>query len=86
MKKIIIVVLLFVAVNATAQNDAAEDTVTGPVISAVGKPDGTKKEIKIDKDSARLKSADGMVELIIPEGAVPKNKLYWFFKLNTRWL
>lgn len=75
MKKIIIVVLLFVAVNATAQNDAAEDTVTGPVISAVGKPDGTKKEIKIDKDSARLKSADGMVELIIPEGAVPKNTI-----------
>lgn len=73
MKKIIAIVLFFVSVTATAQNDATEDTASKPVITAVGKPDGTKKEIKVLKDGGSLRSSDGVVELIIPPGAVPKN-------------
>ena len=70
MKKIIVFVLLFVAVNASAQNDA--DGVAKPVITAVGRADGIKKEIKINKGGGSLYSSDGMMELIIPEGAVAK--------------
>ncbi len=71
MRKIIAIALLFIAVSAIAQN--GPDTTAGPVITAVGKPDGAKTEIKINKDGSSLQSSDGMVALIIPEGAVPKN-------------
>ena len=73
MKKTIVFALLFVAVNISAQNDA--DTAAKPIITAVGKPDGTKTEIKVPKDGSTLKSSDGMVELIIPEVAGPKNTI-----------
>jgi Holliday junction resolvase RusA-like endonuclease len=73
MKKIIISVLLFVSMTASAQNEVLEDTLAKPVITAVGKPDGTKTAIKINKDGSSLKSSDAMVELNIPEGAIPKN-------------
>ena len=43
-----------------------------PVITAVGKPNGKKTEIKINKDGGSLKSSDGMAELIFPAGAVSK--------------
>lgn len=69
--KTIIALLLFY-LPASAQNNAAEDTATKPLITAVGKPAGKKTEIKINKDDAILRSSDGVVELIIPEGAVPK--------------
>ena len=72
MKKIVVFLLLLVSLNTAAQNDAVEDTAAKPVITAVGKPDGTKTEIKINKDGGSLKSSDGMVELIIPGGAVSK--------------
>lgn len=71
MRKIIAIALLFIAVSAIAQN--GPDTTAGPVITAIGKPDGAKTEIKINKDGSSLQSSDGMVALIIPEGAVPKN-------------
>lgn len=72
MKKIASFILLFVSVNVSAQNDAAEDTATTPVITAVGEPAGRKTEIKINKDGGSLKSSDGMAELIFPPGAVSK--------------
>jgi hypothetical protein len=76
MKKISIIVLLFVCLTASAQNDAAEDTLATPLITGVGKPVGKKTEIKITKDAGSLKSSDGMVELMIPAGAVaPKTTI-----------
>ena len=72
MKKIIAFALLFVAVNTTAQTDAAEDTTAKPAVTAIGKPIGILSEFKIGKDGGSLNSADGKITLIIPEGAVAK--------------
>lgn len=71
MKIIIAFVLFFVSKVALAQQDI--DSIH--VITKVGKPIGEKTAIKISKDAGSLTSADGMVELIIPEGAVPKNTI-----------
>ncbi|MGZ8539284.1 MAG: hypothetical protein ACXWV6_01465 [Chitinophagaceae bacterium] len=72
MKKIAALVLLFISANVSGQNEAAEDTATTPVITAVGNPKGKKTEIKINKDGGSLKSSDGLVELIFPAGALSK--------------
>jgi hypothetical protein len=58
MKKIIVVAFLLFSIIVSAQNVAKEDTVAKPAITAIGKPDGEKTEMKI--------------RLIIPEGAVSK--------------
>lgn len=71
-KKIIVFAFLFTCLNVSAQNDTEEDTLATPLITAVGKPNGAKKEIKATKDGGTLKSSDGMLELIIPPGAVSK--------------
>jgi len=73
MKKIIVCSLLFVCIKTTAQKIASEDTTAKPIITAVGKLDGTKSTIKINKGGSSLQSSDGIIELIIPDGAVPKN-------------
>lgn len=71
MKRFLWLVFFISSLSANAQN-GTEDTSSGPVISAVGKPNGTKSEIQINKDGGSLKSTDGMVELIIPAGAISK--------------
>jgi hypothetical protein len=71
-KKIIPFLFLFIALNAVAQTDAAEDTSAQPAISAVGKPDGKLKEITIGKEGGSISSSDGKAVLIIPAGAVSK--------------
>ena len=48
--KIIVFVLLFSWINASAQKETPEDTIAKPLITAVGKPDGKKTEIKIKND------------------------------------
>ena len=65
--------MLFVCIKTSAQKIAAEDTTAKPLITAVGKPDGAKAVVKINKGGSSLQSSDGIIELIIPEGAVPKN-------------
>lgn len=72
MKKIIVFIFLFVSINVSAQNDTAEDTTAKPAITAIGKPDGEKTEIKIGKEGGSIASSDGKVALIIPEGAISK--------------
>ncbi len=72
MKKSIVLILLFISATGSAQDNAAEDTVARPAISEIGKSDGKRTEIKINKEEGSLKSSDGMVELIIPAGAVAK--------------
>jgi hypothetical protein len=76
MKKIIAFFFLLVAVNASAQNDVAEDTTAKPAITAIGKPDGKLKEMKIGKDGGSLSSSDRKITLIIPEGAVSKKTIF----------
>lgn len=72
MKKIVLIIFLSMSLSASAQNAAAEDTIATRVITDVGKPQGTKSETRIDKDGGNLESTDGMVQLIIPAGAVSK--------------
>jgi hypothetical protein len=76
MKKIIVFTFLFISVNGLAQSDAAEDTITKPAITAIGKPDGEKIEIKIGKDGGSFISSDGKIELKIPEGAISKKIIF----------
>lgn len=72
MKKSFVLFLLFISAAVYAQNKIAEDTIAKPVITEIGKPAGEKTEIKINKDGGSIGSSDGMVELIIPAGAVSK--------------
>ena len=54
MKKIIVFILLFVSVNASAQNIAVTDTVIRFGVTEKGKPDGEKAENEISKDGGSL--------------------------------
>ena len=72
MKKIAALILFCVSVNASAQNDTAEDTTAQPAITAAGKPNGKKAEMKMNKDGGKPVSGDGMLELTIPSGALAK--------------
>jgi hypothetical protein len=72
MKKILAFLFLLIAINATAQTEAAEDTTAKPAITGFGKDDGAKTELKIGKEGGTLSSSDGKIKLIIPEGAVTK--------------
>ena len=72
MKKIVVIILLFVSVNLSAQNEVAEDTTAQPAVTAIGKPDGKIAEMQIGKDGGSITSSDGKAVLIIPAGAVSK--------------
>ena len=76
MKKTIAFVFLFVSVNVLAQNKTAEDTVAKSAITAIGKLDGEKTEMKIGKEGGSFTSSDGKVRLIIPEGAISKKTTF----------
>jgi len=69
MKKILILGSFFASLTVSAQNNP-EDTIARPVITAIGKPDGEKNSVIIDKDGGRLISADKKIELVFPEGAI----------------
>ena len=75
MKKSIVFIVLFISAIASAQDNAAEDTTSKPAITGIGKPDGKKTEINVNKDGSSLVSDDGRVELIIPAGAVSKKTI-----------
>jgi hypothetical protein len=72
MKKIITGFFLLLAIHATAQTDAVDDTTAKPAITGFGKDDGNKTELKIGKDGGSISSSDGVVTLIFPEDALPK--------------
>ena len=76
MKKIIVIIFLFAAVNVSAQDIPVEDTTSKPAITEIGKPDGEKSEMEIGKDGGSFTSSDGKVNLIIPEGAVSKKTTF----------
>jgi hypothetical protein len=69
MKKVFILGSFLASLTVSAQNNA-EDTIAGPAITAIGKPDGEKNSITIDKEGGRLISADKKIELVFPEGAI----------------
>ena len=76
MKKIIVIIFLFAAVNVSAQDIPPEDTTAKPAITEIGKPDGAKAEMIIGKDGGSFTSSDGKIRLIIPEGAVSKKTTF----------
>lgn len=76
MKKIIAFIFLFISVNVSAQNKSVEDTTAKPAITAIGKPDGEKTEMKIGKEGGSFTSSDGKIRLIIPEGTVTKKTTF----------
>ncbi len=76
MKEIITAVYLFFSFAVSAQKNAAADTTAGSVITKAGKSEGEKTEINVTKnEGGSIKSSDGKIELIIPEGAVSKKTL-----------
>jgi len=76
MKKIIVLLFLFVSATVSAQNNAAENTAVKPVVTTKGEPDGGKTEMKIGKEGGSFTSSDGKIRLIIPEGAVSKKTMF----------
>ena len=76
MKQIALYALLFVSMNVSAQNEAAEDTIAMSAITTIGKLDGTKTEMNIGKEGGSIISSDGKVELIIPAGAISKKTTF----------
>jgi len=72
MKRLITYFLLLFSIEALSQKNASEDDVAKPAITAIGKPDGEKTEMKIGKEGGSFTSSDGKIRLIIPEGAVSK--------------
>jgi hypothetical protein len=73
MKKIMVITILFVSTNLSAQNNNDADTATKAVISEIGKPNGKISEKIINQEGDTLISGDGNLELIVPPGALSKN-------------
>lgn len=76
MKKVIVFIFLFISITAAAQIDAVENNTAKPAITAIGKPDGEKSEMKIGKEGGSFTSSDGRIRLIVPEGAVSKKTMF----------
>ncbi len=76
MQKNLLFILLFISITTSAQNNAVEDTTAKPAITAIGKPDGEKAEMKIGKEGGSFTSSDGKIRLIIPEGTVSKKTTF----------
>ena len=76
MKIIFALIFLFFSARMAAQNNKMQDTAATSAITAIGKPDGEKAEMKIGKDGGNITSSDGKVELIIPEGAISKKTIF----------
>jgi hypothetical protein len=76
MKKIPLFILLFISITTSAQNNAAEDTTAKLIVTEIGKPDGEKTEMKIDKDGGSITSSDGKMKIIIPASAVSKKTTF----------
>lgn len=70
------ILFLFISINTTGQNKNVADSAARPAITAFGKPDGEKSEMKIDKEGGSFTSSDGKIRLIIPEDAVSKNTTF----------
>ncbi|MBC7744123.1 MAG: hypothetical protein H7096_03390 [Flavobacterium sp.] len=66
MHKILIFVLFLISATAASQVTKV------PAVTALGKPDGEKTEMKIGKEGGSFTSSDGKLRLLIPPGAISK--------------
>jgi hypothetical protein len=66
----LMLLFLLVPMFCGAQTDSAGIMITPHLETPVGKPTGEKVAIKMNKDGGAVKSADGRVELIFPDGAL----------------
>lgn len=71
MRNLLFFPFLIICINSFAQDDSIPIKFAS-TLTEKGKPAGEKISQKIDKDGGRLTSADGRVELIIPQDAVSK--------------
>lgn len=69
MKKIFFFLGIISALNIFGQNNSS-DTVRKPFITPVTQPFGNIASAKMDSKGGRLKSADGGLEVIVPDGAL----------------
>ena len=75
MKKCIIIVLIFLTVSVTAQQDTArKDILRLPDSSAIGEPIGNIVSKNIGPEGGTIVSEDGRVELVFPLGALASPK------------
>jgi hypothetical protein len=70
MIKVLIVLMLATPFICIAQTDTAGFIETPHIATAIGKPNGERVSVKMNKEGGSIKSTDGRVELIIPEGAL----------------
>src|SRR6185436_19387040 len=75
MKKTLSIVLPFITIIASAQDNMVSTT-PKPVITEIGKPSGEKAEMKIGKEGGSFTSSDGKIRLKVPEGAVSKKTTF----------
>ncbi len=62
--------MLLAPLTLAAQTDTTGLIVTAHIATPIGKPIGEAVSIKMNKDGGSIKSGDGRVELMIPEGAL----------------
>lgn len=74
MKYILLSYFLVASIAINAQDNM--DTTAKRVVTATGKPNGRLTSLVISKEGGFLKSADGIVELIVPPGAVSKKTTF----------
>ncbi|HSU27143.1 MAG TPA: hypothetical protein VLJ68_02100 [Chitinophagaceae bacterium] len=72
MKKIMGFTFLLFSITSWSQDELKQDTTSRPAITEIGKPIGNKMSREVGKEGESLMSPDGVVELIIPPGALTK--------------
>jgi hypothetical protein len=70
MIRLLIVLMLITPFVGMAQTDTAGLIITPHLPTPIGQPNGESVFVKMNKDGGGIKSADGRVELIFPEGAL----------------
>src|SRR5689334_9004770 len=73
MKKLAVVVLFFVCFSANGQDDTTHFFKVLSDSTAIGTPDGKLVSKEIGTQGGSVRSEDGKVELVFPEGALEKN-------------
>ncbi|MBC7935041.1 MAG: hypothetical protein H7Y86_06745 [Rhizobacter sp.] len=70
MIRVITLLIILAPFVLAAQTDTTGLIVTPHIATPIGKPNGESVSVKINKDGGSIKSRDGRVELIFPEGAL----------------
>lgn len=70
MRSVVIITILLAPFVSAAQTDTAGLIIPPHLATPTGKPNGEAVNAKINKDGGSIRSSDGRVELIFPEGAL----------------